>query len=196
MALLVTSGLTVAWAAQCGRLRRYRIAQVLLVATLVLTVAFLGALFFQTRGLLERGLGWGTAFVPVTAVEATVEAPAGNVPPGNAASVEAPAGDATTTPRAPYGPAGLRSVDGESASGPPAPVPRYGGLFFGVIHLGSLVQATWALLGVVAVLWNLARIRVTGLDLRRMMAMEALARLWQPAVAYGILAYVVAHLVA
>ncbi len=190
--LLVTSGLTVAWAAHCARLRRHRIALGMLVATTVLAVAFLGAVFGQTRTLLERGLGWGAAFVPATSVAAG--ATGGMEGAVEAEPVEPPRGDATTTPLAPQGPAGLRDPSGTGETGgSAAPVPPYGGLFFGMVHMGSLVQVTWVLLGLVAVLWNLGRIRARGLDAQRVMALEALARLWQPVVAFGVLAFVLLH---
>jgi len=190
--LLVSSGLTVAWAAHCARLRRHRIALGMLVATLVLSVAFLGSLYGQTLWLLERGLGWGEAFLPVGAV--TGEPGTGREAGAGVHEAGAPSGDATTTPLAPFGPRGLRDPVGEGGTVATDPVPRHGRLFFGVLHVGNLVLATWVLVGLVAVLVILGRIRVRGLDVQRVMILEALARLWQPAVAFGILVFALLHL--
>ncbi len=182
--LLVTSGLTVAWAAHCARLRRLRIALGMLAATVVLAAAFLAAVFGQTQSLLERGLGWGTAYLPV------VEGPVETGTPAAAPEPPPPGSDATTTPLAPQGPPGLRDLQGAESD---TAEPPHGSLFFGVVHMGSLVQATWILVGLVAVLWNLGRLRRGGLDAPRVVVLESLARLWQPVVAFGVLVFALLH---
>jgi len=154
-AILICSSLTMAWAVRAAQLGKRRLLAVLLTATMVFAVAFLGVKGIEYNTKWKHGLLWGKYYHPH--VEAAAEhgaEPAPAAPP--AASGKAPA-DSSEIPPSAVGPAGLAKHPRGPISDIPETAPKNVQIFFSIYFIMTGLHGIHVIAGIIVIGWLLRR---------------------------------------